>query len=568
MKFLQLTAVLACLSSVGASQELYRIQGDPGSQLGFSVRRAGDVNLDGVEDFISGRPYWQLDNAPQAGAGAQIFSGVDGALLLNVGETGGVGAGFSVDGVGDINGDGHADVVVGSCIDDAIGVETGAARVYSGVDGALLYSFFGTPGSFYGSAVAGVGDVNGDGVPDIAVGGPGDSTQGPGRGRLDVFSGLDGGLLHAWVGGEDHAGFGSQVAPAGDLNSDGFADVCVGVPWSNTHGPIAGLLRFYSGADGSVLRELPGGPNEAFGVRLGSAGDTNGDGVDDLIVGFDILSSLSRGRARVISGADGSTLFSMIGGSPGDQIGRSVGAAGDFNGDGYGDVIVGGIGANAVAQQAGIASVYSGLDGSKLFEWHGEFSFQHFGWSVCGLGDVDGDGLSEVVVASAQASENGSFAGLLRVISSVVPRPSSYCFADLSSFACPCANDDPDAGCVNSTGAGAQLSVTGSQSLAAGDSVLHASGLPPGSFALLFKGTGRVSLPLGDGRRCVAGHIRRLLIFQSSSGGTFDLSAGAGEPVSAVPGTLDDYQVWYRDVSGPCQGLFNLSNAVEIPWLL
>jgi hypothetical protein len=565
MNSLQLLIVGVGLSGSGVAQELYRIPGEAGSQLGFSVRRAGDVDLDGVEDFICGRPYWQLNHAPSRGAGALVFSGADGALLLSLGEAE-VGVGFAVDGVGDVDGDMHADVVVGSCIDSALGVETGAARVYSGADGTLLHTFFGTAGSFFGSCVAGVGDVDGDGVPDVAVGGPLDSTQGPARGRVEVLSGLDGRQIHVWLGTEDDAGFGSQVAAAGDLDSDGFADVCVGIPWSNAHGPLAGSLRIYSGGDGSVLREFAGEPSHALGVRLWSAGDTNGDGVGDLIVGYDILSSISRGRARVISGADGSVLISVVGDSPGDQIGRSVGAAGDFNGDGFGDVIVGGIGANDVAEQAGIASVYSGLDGSKLAEWHGESSFQHFGWSACGIGDVDGDGRSEVVVAAGHRSDGDGFSGLLRVMSSVVPAPSAYCFADQSSFACPCANDDAGAGCANSTGAGAALSFAGSQSLAAGRGVLHASVLPAGTFALLFTGTARASVPLGDGWRCVGGHLRRLVVFQADTGGGAAL--GAGEPTGAVAGTIGRFQVWYRDVAGACGGPFNLSNAVEIPWLL
>ena len=176
----------------------------------------------------------------------------------------------------------------------------------------------------------------------------------------------------------------------GDVNGDGKADFIVGAPYADPGGRAdAGSAYVFSGADGSLLYQKDGGAaGDNFGLSVSAAGDGNGDGKADFIVGAfqaDPGGRSGAGSAYVYSGADGSILYQRDGGATGDQIGYSVSAAGDVNGDGKADFIVGANGADPGGRaDAGSAYVYSGADGSLLYQKDGVATEDRFGLSVGG----------------------------------------------------------------------------------------------------------------------------------------------------------------------------------------
>ena len=331
--------------------------------------------------------------------------------------------GRSVSGAGDVNGDGFADLIVGASGDDNNGSYSGSARVFSGLDGSVLHTFLGdAAGDRFGRSVSGAGDVNGDGFDDLIVGAYGDDDNGSSSGSARVFSGVDGSVLHTFLG--DAAGdyFGSSVSGAGDVNGDGFDDLIVGAFGDDDNGSNSGSARVFSGVDGSVLHTFLGdAAGDRFGRSVSEAGDVNGDGFDDLIVGAygdDDNGSFS-GSARVFSGVDGSVLHTFLGDATADFFGTSVSGAGDVNGDGFADLIVGADGDDDNGTYSGSARVFSGVDGSVLHTFLGDAAGDRFGRSVSGAGDVNGDGFDDLIVGAYGDDDNGSSSGSARVFSGV-----------------------------------------------------------------------------------------------------------------------------------------------------
>ncbi|MCH8274141.1 MAG: FG-GAP repeat protein [Armatimonadetes bacterium] len=162
---------------------------------------------------------------------------------------------------------------------------------------------------------------------------------------------------------------------------------------------------------------------DLFGFSVSGAGDVNGDGFADLIVGaiFDGNNGDFSGSARVFSGLDGSILYTFNGDSARDQFGTSVSGAGDVNADGFADLIVGARGDDNNAFNAGSARVLSGVDGSVLYTLDGDSAGDVFGHSVSGAGDVDGDGFADLIVSALFDDNNGTSSGSARVISGVSP---------------------------------------------------------------------------------------------------------------------------------------------------
>jgi hypothetical protein len=382
---------------------LYFFNGDSaGAGFGESVSSAGDVNNDGVPDVIVGAPY--DDNNGTYSGSARIFSGLDGAILYTSnGDSGGDYFGLSVSAAGDVNNDGFADVIVGAPYDDNNGTSSGSARIFSGLDGAILYTFDGDSAyDEFGWSVSAAGDVNNDGFADVIVGAYGDDNNGSGSGSARIFSGRDGAILYTFNGDSNLDYFGRSVSAAGDVNNDGYADVIVGAYGDDNNGSNSGSARIFSGRDGAILYTFNGDSGgDYFGLSVSAAGDVNNDGYADVIVGAngDDNNGSSSGSARILSGRDGAILYTFNGDSSYDYFGRSVSAAGDVNNDGYADVIVGAPGDGNNGYSSGSARIFSGIDGSIITTINGINSYDSLGQIVTSGGDMDGDGISDIIIA-------------------------------------------------------------------------------------------------------------------------------------------------------------------------
>jgi len=195
------------------------------------------------------------------------------------------------------------------------------------------------------------------------------------------------------------AAYGESVANAGDANGDGVNDIVIGYPGYGQYSVRKnGSVEIVSGLNGKVLYTFNGrSPEDQFGYEVDGAGDFNNDGHADFIIGSLSTSAVNRpSYARVYSGKDGQLLREFSAPS-GDTFGSAVRGAGDVNQDGWDDVIIGASRGNSAR---GYAKVFSGKDSSTLYTFTGTASNQRFGFSVSGAGDVDGDLFPDLVVGS------------------------------------------------------------------------------------------------------------------------------------------------------------------------
>jgi hypothetical protein len=307
----------------------------PGSQYGYSIADAGDADADGTHDILVG------DNL---GAGAvELRSGATGALLHRF--TGGAGdaMGTAVSTAGDVDGDGHADLLLGAGrVDGAVGVDSGAVYVVSGATYQTIRTLRGEDaGGRFGTAADLSRDLDGDGRPDWVIGA---RDSGPGaRGRAYAFSSASGRRLWTVTAPKTGGDLGSFfVGGLGDLDGDGTGDVYLGDYLDSTNGGQSGAAYVVSGADGSRIYAWRGPrPKEGMGPGR-EAGDIDGDGVQDVAVGSYLSSSGAKlaGRVDIFSGATGGRIASITSTRIGENLGFDVVGLGDTNGDGHPDLLV------------------------------------------------------------------------------------------------------------------------------------------------------------------------------------------------------------------------------------
>lgn len=391
-----------------------QIRAEPGlgSPAGFSVARAGDVNGDGLEDIILGNPGARIDGRVGAGAAYIIFGRhasdppfPDILFLATLDASTGfrmVGpqtddyAGLDVGGAGDLNSDGIDDVIIGSpgrqdrpgeCYvifgrpaDDPFPVSFSLGDV----DGTNGFKLIGTEiEDRLGLTVSGAGDLNGDGIDDVLMGANASSPDGQDdAGSCFVVYGRPAGspfpasLLLAELDGTDGFRFdgaerrdvlGSSVAAAKDLNGDGRDDAIIGALGRNstyvlygrdTSNPFPARLTTddIDGTNGFAILGVDAG--DASGLSVASAGDTNGDGLPDVIIGApqaDPIRQQSAGETSIVFGRPADSPFPAVlhladldgrngvrldGLDPDDRSGTGVGSVGDLNGDGVDDAII------------------------------------------------------------------------------------------------------------------------------------------------------------------------------------------------------------------------------------
>lgn len=326
--------------------------------------------------------------------------------------------GFSVAGAGDVDNDGFDDVVVGGY---GYSTETGRVSVFrgsaSGISSTASTTLTGGGASYYfGFSVAGAGDVDGDGYDEVIVGAYGVLTR---TGRAYVYAGSSSGtrssISSTLSGDTTNDRFGWSVSSAGDVNGDGYADVIVGEP---TYG--GGRAYVYTGSLGGLNttpwdREVGGGTAEEFvGDSVAGVGDTNGDGYDDVVIGA-YGYRIGLGRAYVsLGGASALTVSTPLTGLADDSLGIAVDSAGDVNGDGFDDVV---LGAYGYGYTYGRAYVYegseTGLSSIAATTLTGTASILRLGIGVAGIGDVNNDGYADIAVGGAATSVyNGSPSGI------------------------------------------------------------------------------------------------------------------------------------------------------------
>ncbi|MBK8984457.1 MAG: FG-GAP repeat protein, partial [Ignavibacteria bacterium] len=330
------------------------------SKFGFSLSSAGDVNGDGYSDIIVGA------NNINSGTGkAYIYFGGNTpdtiSDVIMTGETAFDYFGTSVSDAGDVNGDGYADVIVG-----ANGYSNKLGRTYIYYGGAIMNNVSDVTmtgdsiSTELGYSVSGAGDVNGDGYADVLAGGNKFSNE---KGRAFIFFGgnIMNNVADVRMTGENSGdNFGISVSDAGDVNKDGFSDVIVGANQYNSY--TGKVYIFYGGnimdntADVIITGESTG---NFFGNSVSSAGDINADGYSDVVIGAFGYSS-NKGRAFILFGGanmNNTADVFMTGENDGDRVGISVSGAGDLNGDGFSDIVIGVIGINT---SIGAAFIYTG----------------------------------------------------------------------------------------------------------------------------------------------------------------------------------------------------------------
>ncbi|MEE9392748.1 MAG: VCBS repeat-containing protein [Planctomycetota bacterium] len=405
--------VLASIThSASAQLEVYRSLNAPPiifppGDYGRAVYGVGDLDQDGCDDYVVGTPTALLNQGQ-----VRAYSGRTNASLWTAsGGVFGSSFGFDVGRVGDLNNDGIPDVVVGDPLNDGgPGSNAGRVVVLSGADGSFIFQMFGTQADErMGFSVAGAGDVDNDGVDDIVAGAPFYDVFGEtNNGRVRVISGATQSFLYSVASPNSFDQMGYDVAGNFDYDGNGFSDIAVGAPLANPNGFDSGEVRIYGlvpssggGLSISLVSLITGtSSGDHCGWSIATFEDITGDGVGDLAVSSpdeqNGLATMS-GHIRLHPGPGSFPSLHMIGNAF-DRLGFSIANAGDVNGDGVDDIVAGAIDASPNTVDEGEVRVFSGRDGTLIASRLGDPAGGDYGFSVAGSGDLDGDGLHEIIV--------------------------------------------------------------------------------------------------------------------------------------------------------------------------
>lgn len=572
--------------------------------FGSSVANAGDVNGDGFGDVIVGAPRHDRGQVDEGAAflylGGPLGLDTTPARILEIDQAGAL-FGYSVASAGDVNGDGLGDVIVGAPSFNGALVDEGRVFVFLGAAtnplSTVAWIQSGSASTLYlGTCVSSAGDVNGDGYSDVIGGSP-----------PRVWSGSSTGLatIATWTFPTSPAGLSSGiVGSVGDINGDGISDVAVGDPYYDS---ISGLGRAWvflgsaSGPSTTAHWFVYGYPDSClydvlFGSAIRSAGDVNGDGVGDLIVGaesqnfgkaasshvFLFLGNVGGGPtyvAKARRGDDTGTLEPLSrSGSPDSfrlraKADAAQAASSTIRGravafleyevkplgapfDGTGLRRSSSLDTGAPNSSTTFNALADGLQPGTAHRWRARVAsddpvFAHSRWLhpsvLCRTESMVRT--SHDCNTNTQADED-DIASMASVDQNVDGIPdecqtssASFCAGDGSATTCPCGNSGASGnGCANSANsAGAHLTVTGFASVSFDTLALQGSGMTPTSSVLYFQGTSAVNggsgSVFGDGLRCVGGSVIRLGIGTNSSGSS-TYPGVPGDPPISVKGQI------------------------------
>lgn len=356
-----------------------------GAGIGFAVADLPDIDGDGRRDFVTGAQRTGTVIAWSSASATPRWTVAPGLSSF----------GWSVADAGDLDGDGVTDVIAGGR--NAPG--GGAVRVLSGHDGTVLTSLVQPNGEFgFGAAVSGLDDLDGDGVPELLVGASASATA-------LLYSGASKSILRTHVAAAASE-FGAGTARLDDLDGDGVGDYVIGAP-----SEVNGRAFVHSGATGRLLHTLSADAPGRFGeFFVAGAGDVDADGVEDVYVGA--YAEGAGGAAYVFSGRTGVRLYKFAGAQrEGMGPGRS---AGDVDGDGHADLIVGSYTyGGAGISLGGRVQIFSGADQRVLATINGSRPGAQFGFDAVGLGDVSGDGKLDFLISSPPGGFTDVYAGNL-----------------------------------------------------------------------------------------------------------------------------------------------------------
>jgi acetyl esterase/lipase len=388
-----------------------------GDDFGSAIAIIGDVNGDGVSDFVVGAPR-NDDRAPDAGC-VSVCSGADGTVLRAIrGAAAGDHFGSAVADVGDVDGDTIPDFAVGSPRAAVSGIRSGRVDVFSGGTWKRLQTFAGEhPGDRMGSSIAAI-DLDGDGRREIVGGAP--RADGPATdcGQVVVWDAGTGGILRRFKGSEVNDHLGWCVANAGDVDGDGRDDVVFAAPHADSAGANSGKVEVWAMVGSVWVRRLAwcGMAGDLAGFAVCSLEDADGDGLADIAVGAPrrrAANGQRSGLVMVLSPASGLVIGGIEPAQPqtGDQFGSSVAGIGDIDGDGLVDLAVGAWRDAQAGVECGSVAIHVGLAQQWTTFW-GAAPGAKFGQSVA-AGDLDNDGFVEVLVGAPRDFWNGQNSGAM-----------------------------------------------------------------------------------------------------------------------------------------------------------